>query len=463
MISLYNTKSKQKEEFVPIHTGIVCMYHCGPTVYHYAHVGNLRAYVFADLLRRTFEYQNYQVKQVINITDVGHLTSDGDLGEDKLEKGAARENKSVWEIAKFYEHAFRTDLERLHIRTTGTLFPKATDYITQQINLIKTLEEKGFTYKISDGIYFDTAQFPRYADFAHLDVAGLQAGARVEKNDEKKNITDFALWKFSPTDHKREMEWDSPWGTGFPGWHIECSAMSMQLLGNHFDIHTGGIDHIPVHHTNEIAQSECATGETYANTWMHVNFLQITGDKMAKSGDNFIRLDTLIEKGIEPLSYRYWLLTGHYRKSLDFSIEAVEAAGRALQKLYKEFEGLGDMIGDVDQEYKTKFQDAINDDINTPQALAIVWEMMKDTAIHPHNKKATLLDFDQVLGLDLIAHKKLPATDIPDHVTRLAQEREIARAHKEWDHSDTLRKQIQEYGYDVLDTKDGFKLVLKDN
>jgi cysteinyl-tRNA synthetase len=282
-IRLYNTASRKVEDFKPIKDGEVGIYSCGPTVYHYAHIGNLRAYVFADILRRSFVSADYKVKHIINITDVGHLVGDGDGGEDKLEKGAEREGKSAWEVAKFYTDSFMEDLQSLNIDTNEYTFPRATDNIKEQIGLISALEIDGYTYKTSDGIYFDTSKFSHYGDFAHLNIEGQKSGARVEENKEKKNITDFALWKFSPALEQRQMEWDSPWGKGFPGWHIECSAMSMKYLGNHFDIHTGGIDHIPVHHTNEIAQSECVTGEKYVNYWMHVNFLHDSTGKMSKS------------------------------------------------------------------------------------------------------------------------------------------------------------------------------------
>jgi len=334
---LYNTLTRSKELFRPLKEGEVFMYHCGPTVYNYAHLGNLRAYVFADILRRVFSFNNYAVKQVINITDVGHLTSDEDEGEDKLEAGARREGKSAQEIAEFYTGAFLEDMSALNIDTRATLFPKATEHIAEQIDLIKTLEKKGATYRTSDGVYFDTSACKQYGELAHLDIAGLKEGARVLKNPEKRNATDFALWKFSKPEEKRQQEWESPWGLGFPGWHLECSAMSMKYLGPHFDIHTGGIDHIPVHHTNEIAQSETATGEKFVNYWMHAGFVNIEGAKMAKSEENFITLKTLTEKGFSPLAYRYWLLTADYKKTINFTWEALEGAETAFRKLQRVF------------------------------------------------------------------------------------------------------------------------------
>lgn len=449
MIQLYNTKTRKKEVFSPIHEGEVRMYHCGPTVYHYAHIGNLRAYVFADILRRTFEWNGYLVKQVINITDVGHLVSDQDDGEDKMQKGARREGKTAWDVAKFYEDAYKQDLAALNIKTEDTKFPRATEYIQEQIDLVKRLEEKGCTYKISDGIYFDTSKFDHYADFAKLDIKGMEEGARVVKNEEKKNPTDFALWKFSPLDEKRDMEWESPWGVGFPGWHIECSAMSEKLLGTPFDIHTGGIDHIPVHHTNEIAQSECASGHTYVNYWMHVNFLNIKDGKMAKSGENFIRLQTLIEKDLSPLAYRYWLLTSHYRSSIDFSFEAVEGAQTALYKLYDFYFLLPkDKGGVINQDLLQRFTSSISDDLNTAQALAHTWEYIKSDDL-PENKRATLNKLDEVLGLNLSAYSK---EKIPDEIISLAELRMIARNNKDWKESDRIRDEIESKGFSVKDT-----------
>lgn len=453
-ISLYNTKTRAKEVFVPIHNKEVRMYHCGPTVYHFAHIGNLRAYVFADTLRRMFEWDNFTVKQVINITDVGHLVGDGDEGEDKMQKGAKREGKTAWDIAKFYEAEYKKDLEALNIRTEGTHFPRATEYIQEQIALVKQLEDKGYTYRTSDGIYFDTGKFEHYANFAKLDVKGMQEGARVEVNDEKRNSTDFALWKFSPTHEKRDMEWESPWGVGFPGWHIECSAMSEKILETPFDIHTGGIDHIPVHHTNEIAQSECASGHEYVHYWMHVNFLNIKDGKMAKSGENFIRLQTLIDHGISPLSYRYWLLTSHYRSAVDFSFEAVEAAQVALTRLYDTYLSFGTTSGEINISVIEKSKESINDDLNTAQVIAQVWEYIKSTDSN-ENKKATLDELDKVLGLQFNAQKK---EAIPEKIITLAEARLIARSKKDWAESDRLRAEIEAKGFNIKDKESGYEI-----
>jgi len=454
-LKLQNTLTKQKEEFNPINKNWVGLYHCGPTVYNYAHIGNLRAYVFADILRRTLEFNNFKVKQVINITDVGHLTSDEDEGADKVEEAVKKEKKTAKEITKFYTEAFLEDLKKLNIKTTDTQFPKATDYINEQIDLIKKLEEKGFTYNISDGIYFDTSKLKNYGELGGLDIEGLKEGARIEKNKEKKNITDFALWKFSTSSEKREQEWESPWGVGFPGWHLECSAMSMKILGSHFDIHTGGIDHIPVHHTNEIAQSESATGEKFVNYWLHSGFVNFKDIKMAKSEGNFVTLEALTKEGFNPIAYRYWLLTAHYDKTINFNEEASEGAEKALTKLLHAFLNLGEKVGKIDLAYKAKFESFINDDLDTPQSLALVWELIKDLEIKDADKKATLLKFDKVLGLGL---DKVKAEIISDEILGLSKEREKAREEKDWAESDRLRDDIEKLGYEVKDTDSGSQI-----
>jgi len=319
---LYNSASRKKEIFKPIHPGKVNIYCCGPTVYNYAHIGNLRTYIFEDFLRRTLEYLGYRIKHVVNITDVGHLTSNADTGEDKLEKGALRENKTVWEIAELYTRDFLKDWTRLNL-LEPSLWPKASDHIQEQISLVKTLQEKGYCYIIQDGVYFDTSKFSRYTDFAKLDILGQEAGVRVSLTPAKRNPADFALWKFSEKKVKRAMEWDSPWGIGFPGWHLECSAMAMKHLGETLDIHCGGTDHLRVHHTNEIAQSECATEKHFVNYWIHGGWLLESQDekkgKMSKSKGEFIRLESLIENGFDPLDYRYFCMTSHYRNYLNFS------------------------------------------------------------------------------------------------------------------------------------------------
>lgn len=457
-VTLFNTKSRTLELFTEKTPGEVLMYSCGPTVYHYAHIGNLRAYVFADTLRRMFTELGYNVQHVINITDVGHLTGDGDDGEDKLEKGAAREGKTAWDVATYYTDAFMKDIGALNIPKECFIFPKATDHIPEQIELIKRLEEKGYTYTIHDGVYFDTAQCKTYGDFARLNLSGQEHGARVEENKEKRNPTDFALWKFSPHDTKRHMEWDSPWGKGFPGWHIECSAMSMKYLGNHFDIHTGGIDHIPVHHTNEIAQSECATGEPYVNYWMHVNFLNDTTGKMSKSNDDFLTLSTLIEKGYDPLAYRYFLLMTHYKKEVTFSYEALDAAQTAYKKLYTWAEEHVTDTGVVNTTHKHRFLQTLAGDLSTPTCIADIWNLLKDTSITDADKYATLLMMSRTLGLGL-EHAKKNTIEISKEVQDLLDKRANARTSKDFALSDALRDEIASHGFTVKDTAEGQELL----
>jgi cysteinyl-tRNA synthetase len=457
-IRLYNTKSRTVEVFGPMEPGSVSIYSCGPTVYHYQHLGNMRAAVFADTLHRMFAYAGYDVKHIINITDVGHNVDDADSAEDKMEKGSRREGKSVWEIAKMYTDAYFKDLASLNIQLAEYFFPRATDHIEEQIELIQKLEEKGYTYTISDGVYFDTSTFANYAEFAHLDVKGLQSGARVEENKEKRNITDFALWKFSPAEVQRQMEWDSPWGKGFPGWHIECSAMAMRYLGEHFDIHTGGIEHIPVHHTNEIAQSEASTGKPYVNYWMHNNHLQDTTGKMSKSNDDFLTLSTLIEKGYNPLAYRYFLMSANYRKELLFSFEALDGAAVAYEKLVL-FAGVHrGAQGEVHEVYSREFAEAMFDDLNTSKAVGVLWTLLKDDAVSDADKYATLLDVDWFLGLGLDMVEKIDVV-IPEEVQSLLDARAIARARKDFQESDRLRDEILSHGYMVKDTSEGQKLT----
>lgn len=355
------------------------MYTCGPTVYGYAHIGNFRAYIFEDVLRRVLEYNEFKVKHVMNITDVGHLTSDADTGEDKMEMGAKRDKKTVWEIAELYTRQFLLDAERLNIERP-TVICKATDHIEDMIKLVRKLEQKGYTYVIDDGVYFDTSKFPQYGKLTGMTFEklneNLKAGARIEFNPQKRNITDFALWRFSPGDSKRQMEWPSPWGIGFPGWHIECSAMSMKYLGETFDIHTGGEDHIPIHHTSEIAQSEAATGKKFVNYWLHNSFLVFVGSaKMAKSKGNIITVDTLMERGFDPLSYRYLCLTAHYRSELVFSWESLTAAQNSLDTLRENFrlirENLAGEYTSNAKQCRESFLEGVNDDLNIPKALFI--------------------------------------------------------------------------------------------
>ncbi len=467
-IKIYNTLSRTIEDFIPIKKGVTGIYSCGPTVYHYAHIGNLRAYIYADILRRTLVYDGLEVKHLINITDVGHLTDDGNDGEDKLEKGAIREGKTAYEVAEFYTKAFLDDLEKLNIPQKEYIFPRATDHINEQIEIIKELEEKGYTYKINDGIYFDTSKFKSYGKMAKLDIEGLKSGARVTENKEKRNITDFALWKFSKADEKRQMEWNSPWGKGFPGWHIECSAMSIKYLGKHFDIHTGGIDHIPVHHTNEIAQSESATGEKFVNYWMHINFLNEKDGKMSKSTGDFLRLQTLIDKKINPLSFRYYILTTHYRKEVNFSFESLNAADEAYKKLLNFCIGKNNNLpagrhdGNVSVKYKKDFNDVIFYDLNTAEAIAVIWKMLKDDQIKDEDKYSTLMEMDSVLGLDL-ANAKKEEIVLTEKIKELIHKREVARNEKNWALSDEIRNEIRNLGFDVKDTENGQEIVLNGN
>jgi len=463
---LYNTLSRKKEEFRPIQPGAVGLYTCGPTVYNYAHIGNLRTYLFEDLLKRTLEYDGYRVKHVMNITDVGHLTGDMDMGEDKMEKGAAREGKSAWDIAAFYTESFKKDLAALNIEEPQ-IWCKATDNIPEQIALIKTLEEKGFVYKTSDGLYFDTAQIKDYNKLSHLPLADLKEGARIEPNPEKKNPTDFALWKFSPAGAKRQMEWDSPWGVGFPGWHIECSAMSLKFLGGQLDIHCGGVDHINIHHTNEIAQSEAATGRKFFNYWVHGAFLNISGGKrMAKSADNFLTLDNaLLKKGIAPLAYRFAALQTHYRKPMEYSEAGMKQAADGLASLVHQIAALGAARGAVSAEFQDKFRTALNDDLNLPQALALVSAVLK-SGLSPADKLATILDFDRVLGLRLdqvqsSGAPELKLSDLPAAIRELVTARQAARAAKDWAESDRLRQEIERRGYIMADTAAGYRLEKK--
>lgn len=465
-ITLYNTLSKKKEEFQPIRRNEAGVYTCGPTVYNYAHIGNLRTYIFEDLLVRALKYDGYRLKRVMNVTDVGHLTGDMDMGEDKMERGAAREGKSAWDIADLYLQAFKKDLAALNIMEPD-IWCKATDNIPEQIKMIKTLETKGYTYKTSDGIYFNTSKVKNYNKLSHLPLSELKEGARVEVNAEKKNPTDFALWKFSPSGSKRQMEWKSPWGVGFPGWHIECSAMSLKYLGAQLDIHCGGIDHINIHHTNEIAQSEAATGKKFFNYWLHGAFLNIAGGKkMAKIADNFLTIQSaLVNKGLDPLAYRFAALQVHYRKPMEYSEDSLSQAALGLKSLYNQVKNLGAITGAVNQDFKDEFLAAINDDLNMPKALAIVSSVLK-AKISAADKKATIMDFDKVLGLGLEkagekTEEELKLSDLPKSMQDLVLRRQSARETKEWELADNLRKRIEENGYIMEDAKDGYRLSRK--
>ncbi len=481
MLQLFNSLTKKKESFEPLDKNEVGLYTCGLTVYNYAHIGNLRTYLFEDVLKRVLIYNDYKVKHVMNITDVGHLTSDADEGEDKMEKSAVLEGKTAWEIAEFYTKEFKQDLSDLNI-TEPNIWCKATDHIQEQIDWIVKLEKKGFTYKTSDGIYFDTSKLPDYGKLTGQRLDQLKEGARVEKNKEKKNPTDFALWKFSTKGKQRQMEWESPWGIGFPGWHIECSVMAQKYLGDTFDIHCGGIDHIAVHHTNEIAQAEAVTGKQFVKYWLHGDFLVIPGKallkdgagflnadqvgheklnvpgtnapinntKMSKSAGNFITVRTIKEKNINPLAYRFFNLSAHYRSKLNFSWEALEAAQNGLENLYALVGELGEpKIGCA--EFEGWFMDAINDDLNIPKALALTWDLLKSD-YPPEAKKASVLKFDEVLGLDL---KNAKPIKIPDSIRDLVNKREGLRQKKQFDDADKLRDEIASSGFSVDDSPAG--------
>jgi len=455
-LKLYDTYTRSLRPFKPLNPPQVGLYACGITVYNYAHIGNLRSYIFEDILRRVLEFNGYTVKHVQNITDVGHLTDDADAGEDKMEKGSRRTGKTAWKIAEIYTQHFQKDFQLLNI-LEPTIWCKATDHIQEQIALIQCIEAKGFTYQTSDGIYFDTSLDENYGHIARLNTEGQEAGIRVDMG-EKRNPTDFALWKFSPPDTQRQMEWDSPWGVGFPGWHIECSAMAATYLGPFFDIHCGGEDHIPVHHTNEIAQTQACYNTNLAYFWMHGYFLHAEKGRMSKSSGEFLRLQTLIDRGYEPLAYRYYCLNSHYRSKINFNWEVMDAATTSLNRLrqtiYKWENG-----GQPDADFLARFKAEVNDDLNLPRALALTWELARSDLPDPI-KKATVAQFDQVLGLALVDWEP-PVADIPAEIMALAEQRQTARAAKDWAEADRLRDQINAAGYDIKDTAVGPELTPK--
>lgn len=455
-IELYDSYSRSLRVFESIEAGKVGLYACGPTVYNYAHIGNLRTYLFEDTLRRVLEMAGYEVRHVVNITDVGHLTSDADTGEDKVEKGARRAGKSAWDIAEQYTRAFQSDLKQLNI-IAPVIWCRATDHIEEQLRDIATIEAKGFTYITSDGVYFDTAKLDNYGYIARLDIAGLNAGSRVASG-EKRNATDFALWKFSGKDEKRQMEWQSPWGKGFPGWHIECSAMATKYLGAQFDIHCGGKDHIPVHHANEIAQSEVCHGTNLANYWLHGYFLETDKHKMSKSDGAFLRLQTLQQHGYEPLAYRYLCLTANYRSDLKFTWESLDSAAVGLNRLRNISHGLGAPTS-INHDWLEKFQQQVARDLNTTKGLAIVWAMVKQ-ALPAGECQATLLEIDNVLGLGLAGWKPAEIS-IPPAVTAMVAARNAARAARDWATADRLREQISTLGFEIEDSAGGAKIKPK--
>ena len=465
--------SRKLEEFKPLTPGKMGFYSCGPTVYHYAHIGNLRTMIHNDILKRMFIENGYDVHHVMNITDVGHLTSDdADSGEDKMEKGAARDHKSVWDIAKFYTDEFLRDYDDLNI-IRPTDMPRATDYIAEQINLVKKLEDLGYTYEIpGDGIYYDTSKFAAYGQLTGGSLAGNKAGARVEYNSGKRNPTDFALWKFSPKDEKRQMEWDSPWGIGFPGWHAECSAMSMKLLGNHFDIHTGGEDLSRVHHTNEIAQSEPITGAPWVTYWVHFSFLvDKSGEKMSKSKGEFLGLEAVRKRGYDSMIYRYLILLGHYQTQLAFSWEAMDAAAAGYKNIVRKVAEIlanpvpGELVQDKFDAWHEKILAPVSDNMKTAEALVQVQELLRDASTNASTKIALFEFIDRLLGLQFIDRAKklndLESEEAPAEIQQLVKDRSDAKAAKDWAKADEIRAQIDAAGWSVIDTKDGTKVVRK--
>lgn len=454
-LALYDTWSRTVRPFTTIHAGHVGMYCCGPTVYDHAHIGNLRTYVFEDILRRVLIRNGYEVRHVVNITDVGHLTSDADEGEDKMEKGSRRTGESAYAIAQRYTEAFVADWHALNL-LEPTVWCRATDHIAEQIAFIGELDRSGYVYRTNDGLYFDTSKQDDYGFLARLDRAGLQAGKRVALGA-KRNITDFALWKFSPEGVARQMEWDSPWGRGFPGWHIECSAMSAKHLGIWFDIHCGGEDHIAVHHSNEIAQTQAAYGTRLANFWIHGHFLTLNADsKMSKSSGDFVRLQTLRSRNIDPLAYRYLCMTAHYRSKLHFSWASLGAAQTALNRLRQLYSGWSDG-GRIDPDFAARFNAELNDDLNLPRALAVLWELVK-SELPPATLKATVDSFDLILGLGLRDWRPV-ASDIPESIRALLGERAQAREAKNWARADEIRKVLNARGWRVEDGNDGQRLT----
>ena len=461
MLRLYNSLSRKIEVFKPLNEPLVGIYTCGPTVYDFAHIGNFRTYTTADLLVRALQYNNFDVKYVMNLTDVGHLTGDNlgdaDTGEDRMEKSAKKEGKTAWENAEFYTAAFLKDYDLLQL-TKPELFVKATDHIKEQIELIERLQEKNYTYETSDGVYFNTVMFKDYGKLSNLDQ--IKEGARVEINPEKRNPRDFALWKFTQSGVRRHMEWDSPWGRGFPGWHIECSAMSMKYLGESFDIHVGGIDLRETHHPNEIAQSEAVTGKQFVRYWVHSAFMLVQNERMSKSLGNNYKLYDLVKGGYDPLALRYLYLQTHYRQEMNFTYASLDGAQKALDRLREEVLTLGLARGAV-LEYEQQFQDAINDDLNTPQALAVMWELLKSGA-QDSAKLQSLFKMDRVLGLDLknaqkYVNKKVQIS-IPQEVRQLIHEREQLRKEQRFSQADQVRNKIRKLGFDIQDSKKGTEI-----
>ncbi len=454
-IKFYNTLTRQKEVFTPINKEEIRIYSCGPTVYYFAHIGNLRAYLFMDTLRRVLKYNGYRLKHVMNITDVGHLVSDADEGEDKMIKAAKRENKNPFEIAEFYMNAFLEDIRKLNI-DKPEIIARATEHIDIMEQYVQQIINNGYTYQTEDTVYFDTSKLDKYGVLSNRNIKEQKAGARVEFDTNKKNISDFALWIKAPENHI--MKWNSFFGKSYPGWHLECSAMGYHYLGKHFDIHTGGVDHIPIHHENEIAQSKGFCGTIPANFWMHVEFLQINGGKMSKSLNNLYTLKDLEDKGYEPLVYRMFNFTSNYRGQINFTFEAMDAAKVALARLregyLKHLEGNEEIEKEMIESYEQKFLMAINDDLNMPVAMSVVWDVVKNPK---KSKKLAnlLLQFDEVLGLQLNNYHKQEKSDLPVEIQELITQRNEARNNKNWTESDRIRDILISNGYNVKDSKDG--------
>lgn len=460
-MKIYNSLTRKIEDFKPLNPDLVTMYTCGPTVYSYQHIGNFRTFTTSDILNRVLRYDGYKVKFIMNITDVGHLTGDNlgdaDTGEDKLEVAADREGKSAREIAEFYTDHFLKDYEALNI-IKPEKFTKATEYIKQMIKLVERLEAKGFTYITSDGVYFDTSKFENYGQMSNMQLDTIQEGARVEQNPEKRNPTDFALWKFSPHDKMRWQEWDSPWGKGFPGWHIECSTMSMEELADSIDIHVGGEEHVMVHHPNEIAQSEAATGKQFVQYWVHGAHLKVDGGKMSKSLGNAYLLDDLEAKGFSPMALRFFYMHAHYRSKLNFTWEAIQNTQNSLDKLYNLIEGYKeDPEAPLALDHIKEFEDAINNDLNMPTAIAVMWDLLK-SGLSEGTKLKTIAEFDKVLALDLDDHI---GYEVPKDVLNLAKVRWEYKKQGIWDKADMVRKQIEEKGFVVEDSPTSYKVRRK--
>jgi len=451
-LTLYNTLTRQKEEFKPLDGKTAGMYACGPTVYSTAHIGNLRTYLFVDWLRRAIKFENYSVNHVMNITDVGHLTDDADEGEDKLQKVAQEQRLDPWEISRAVTERFFQDTDALNIERPEIVC-KATEHIKQMILFTAKLLEKGFAYQTPDGIYFDIAAFPEYGKLSRLDLEGQQAGARVEVNPHKRNPFDFALWKQAPKEHI--MQWESPWGMGYPGWHIECSAMALQYLGERFDIHTGGVDHIPVHHENEIAQNEGYLGHPMVNVWSHGEFMLVDGGKMSKSLGNVYTLADLAERGFSPMHFRYFCANAHYRSKLNFTWEGLEAAKTSYERLFSAVQSHAGGTGTADAEpYLSQMREALLDDLNIPKALGLLWNMARQ----PEKSQAVFeaaTDIDRVLGLRLGQAAEAHEETLPPDVQTLIEARQAARDSKDYAESDRLRAQLLEMGIEVKDTKEG--------